>query len=368
MTKRIMVIFGTRPECIKIAPVIAALYARPTDFEVTVCSTGQHDEMLSQAMACFKIRPDIDLSVMRANQTLSQLTAALMATLPSAIGQVRPDWVVVQGDTATTFTAALAAFYEHIPIAHIEAGLRSGDNFNPFPEEINRRLVSSLSHLHFAPTLRAVEALRREGVPNEHIHLTGNTIVDALFMVRAESDAQGGVSSIVRGFAANKVVLVTCHRREALGKDLAAICRAIRRLAVRYPDNLFVFLLHLNPVVQTVPRNLLGDIPNVRLMDPLPYREVIFLLSQARLVLSDSGGLQEEAPSFGVSVLVLRRKTERPEGIEVGFAELIGVDEEVIVKRASERIEAEETMRCGPNPYGDGRAAQRIADILARVS
>jgi UDP-N-acetylglucosamine 2-epimerase (non-hydrolysing) len=196
MPKRIMVVFGTRPECIKLAPVIAALRDRPTDFDVTVCSTGQHQQMLRQAMACFNLSADIDLSVMRADQTLSQLTAALMTMLPSAMGQFRPDWVVVQGDTTTTFTASLAAFYEGIPVAHIEAGLRSGDHFNPFPEEINRRFVSALCNLHFAPTLRAVAALRREGVPEGQIHLTGNTIVDALFALRAKLDAQEAANGI----------------------------------------------------------------------------------------------------------------------------------------------------------------------------
>ncbi|WP_185966149.1 non-hydrolyzing UDP-N-acetylglucosamine 2-epimerase [Rhodopseudomonas palustris] len=373
MPERVMVVFGTRPECIKLAPVVAELNRRPGAFSTIVCSTGQHREMLDQALASFDLVTDLDLGVMQPNQTLPGLTAALLTALSAAIAQAKPDRVVVQGDTTTAFAAALAAYYARLPVAHVEAGLRSGDRYNPFPEEINRRIVASLAELHFAPTERAFQALRREGIAEATIHLTGNTIVDALHLLKARLDTPGGldrISAPVKAFGADgrRLVLVTCHRRENFGDDLAAICRAVARIARAHPDCLIVFPVHLNPNVRAQVMPLLSGLGNVALCEPVAYDDLIYLLSRATLVLSDSGGIQEEAPSFGVPVLVLRRTTERPEGVDAGVAELVGADENLIVARAAFRLGSEAgLLPVGTNPYGDGRAAVAIADILERT-
>lgn len=371
MPKRIMVVFGTRPECIKLAPVIAALKARPDDFETVVCSTGQHREMLVQALASFDLTIDIDLDVMQPDQKLPGLTALLLTRLSDTIAAVRPNRVVVQGDTTTAFVGALAAYYARVPVAHVEAGLRSQDRYNPFPEEINRRMVASLADIHFAPTPRALETLRHEGIPPDSVHMTGNTVVDALLSLRTKLDSSEGlarVSDRVRHLlsqSASRIVLVTCHRRESFGDDLAAICRAIARIAAAYPDCRIVFPIHLNPNVRTQVLPLLDGCTNIALCEPVSYEDMIFILSRASLVLSDSGGIQEEAPSFGVPLLVLRKKTERPEGIAAGVAELVGADEDLIVARAAHWLQTAPSRRAVVNPYGDGRAASRIADLLS---
>jgi UDP-N-acetylglucosamine 2-epimerase (non-hydrolysing) len=375
MSKKIMVVFGTRPECIKLAPVVAALQARPTEFETVVCSTGQHREMLAQALATFDLAVDINLDVMRPDQTLPGLTAALLTALSAAIAEAKPDRIVVQGDTTTAFAGALAGYYAKVPVAHVEAGLRSFDRYSPFPEEINRRMVASLADLHFPPTPRAAEALRKEGVPEASIHLTGNTIVDALLSLKARLDTPDGLKSVserVQKIVASShgLILVTCHRRESFGDDLAAICRAVRRVAIAHPDRQVVFPVHLNPNVRAQVVPLLGGQANIDLCEPVSYEDMIYLLSRAALVLSDSGGIQEEAPSFGVPVLVLRWKTERPEGIEAGVAELVGADEELIVARAAHWLSAEAAPLKSAivNPYGDGLAAIRIATLLGQSS
>lgn len=372
MRKSIMVVLGTRPECIKLAPVIAALERRSEAFETIVCSSGQHREMLDQTLASFGLKPHIDLGVMRPDQSLSELTAALITALSRAIGEVRPDWIVVQGDTTTAFVASLAGYLQRVRVAHVEAGLRSFDRFNPFPEEINRRLVGVIADLHFTPTERASAALRAENISPDSIHLTGNTVVDALLMLQRSLDAPAGATRVlpaVRDLTkrAKRLVLVTCHRRESFGDDLAAICRAVRRIAVAQPDCDVVYPVHLNPNVRAQVLPLLDGLPNLHLLAPVPYESLVHLLSRAELVLTDSGGIQEEAPSFGVPVLVLRWKTERPEGVEAGFAELVGADEERIVARAHALLAADTraSLRGRPNPYGDGRAGERIADILA---
>jgi UDP-N-acetylglucosamine 2-epimerase (non-hydrolysing) len=374
MTKKIMVVFGTRPEAIKLAPVIAALRARPDQFETVVCSTGQHREMLIQALDTFGLKPEIDLDIMRPDQTLPDLTALLVIRLGETIAAVRPDRVIVQGDTTTAFVAALAAYYAQVPVAHVEAGLRSHDRNNPFPEEINRRLISAIADIHFAPTPGAAAELACENISPAAVHVTGNTIVDALLTLHKRLDTPDGmalVSSAVRalGEAAQPLILVTCHRRESFGGDLAAICRALRRIALAHPRHRIVFPMHLNPNVRTHAIPLLEGAPNISLLEPVNYPEMVYLLSRAVLALSDSGGIQEEAPSFGVPVLVLRRKTERPEGIAAGLAQLVGADEDLIVKRAGELL-AQSRVAGKPgfaNPYGDGRAAEKIADILARA-
>jgi UDP-N-acetylglucosamine 2-epimerase (non-hydrolysing) len=373
MPKRIMVAFGTRPECIKLAPVVAALRARPFDFETIVCSSGQHREMLDQALAAFKLDVHRDLDVMRPDQSLAELTAALVTGFSKAISEMRPDWVLVQGDTTTTFAAALAAYYQQIQIGHVEAGLRSNDRYNPFPEEINRRFVSIVADLHFAPTPTAADALRREGIDESSIHVTGNTIVDALMALQSQLKAPDGewrISKAIREISeSSAVVLVTCHRRENLGANLAAIFRAIRRIALAHKSHRVIFPVHLNPHVRALAAPILGEVPNVDLLEPISYPENIHLLSRASLVLTDSGGLQEEAPSFGVPVLVLRLKTERPEAIEAGTAELVGVEEDRIVARAGDLLARSLGGVRHPlsNPFGDGRASERIAALLANV-
>jgi UDP-N-acetylglucosamine 2-epimerase (non-hydrolysing) len=370
-----MVVLGTRPECIKLAPVIAALKSRHGEFETIVCASGQHRELLGQAARAFDLGIDLDLGVMQPEQTLADLTGRLVAALGSTLDRVKPHWVVVQGDTTTALCAALTAYYARSRIAHVEAGLRSGDRFNPFPEEVNRRLIATLADLHFAPTVRAARALSREGVPKSSIHVTGNTVVDALLDLKARLDAPDGASIVdqaVRSIAADtKLVLVTCHRRESLGDDLASICRAIARIATAYPSRHIVFPVHLNPNVRAGVLPLLGGRANVHLLEPVGYLELVYLMARSAVVLTDSGGIQEEAPTLGVPVLVLRRKTERPEAIEAGFAELVGADEESVVARVRSHLDSDggsSTLRDRPNPFGDGRAALRIVDVLARAS
>jgi UDP-N-acetylglucosamine 2-epimerase (non-hydrolysing) len=374
MLKKILVVFGTRPEAIKLAPVIAALRAQPGQFETSVCSSGQHREMLVQALATFGIRPDIDLDVMRSDQTLPDLTAQLVTSLSETIARTRPDRVIVQGDTTTAFAAALAAYYAQAPVAHVEAGLRSRNRYNPFPEEINRRLISAIADIHFAPTESAAVALASEGISPVSVHITGNTIVDALLMLKARLDGPEGiglVSPFIRRIVADtrRLVLVTCHRRENFGEDLAAICRALKRIALAHPDHHIVFPVHLNPNVRTQVMPMLEGIPNISLLEPVSYPEMMYMMSRAVLVLSDSGGLQEEAPSFGVPVLVLRKTTERPEAIKAGIAELVGADEQLIVDRTAAWLSqpgARGRLQVA-NPYGDGRASERIVEILART-
>ena len=370
MTKRFMIAFGTRPEVIKLAPVIAALVARK-QFEIIVCSSGQHREMLQQALDTFGIEAQINLDVMRPDQTLPDLTARLVSGLSEAMAKAAPDRVIVQGDTTTAFAAALSAYYLNIPVAHVEAGLRSHDRRNPFPEEINRRLIGCIADLHFSPTAAAA-ALAGENTDAASMHITGNTIVDALRQLQLRLGTPEGIASIspaVRAFADNRrpIILVTCHRRESFGIDLANICRALKRVAAAHPDHQIVFPVHLNPNLRAQVMPSLGDTPNIFLLDPVSYPELIYLLSHAVLVLTDSGGIQEEAPSFGVPVLVLRSETERPEGIAAGVAQLVGADEELIVDRASALLSrARNAEPDAKNPYGDGFASERIADILAR--
>jgi UDP-N-acetylglucosamine 2-epimerase (non-hydrolysing) len=372
MSKRILVMLGTRPEAIKLAPVIKALRERPENFEVLVCSSGQHREMLDQALAAFNLVPDVNLSVMRNDQTLPELTATLITQITSRIREVKPDWVIVQGDTSTAFASALSAYYQRVRIAHVEAGLRSHDRYNPFPEEINRQMIGALADLHFAPTQRAVDALLREGITPQRIFLTGNTVVDSLNDLKLRLQTEEGlqlisppIQEIVSG--ASTFVLITCHRRESFGVGLSAICRAIERLAKSHPNVLFIFPVHLNPNVRAQVLPMLEQIGNVRLLEPFGYIDFIYLLSRSHLVLSDSGGIQEEAPSFGVPVLVLRNTTERREGIDAGFAELVGTDEALIVSRAASiLLQGKASWANKINPYGNGVASKRIADVIAK--
>jgi len=361
----IALIFGTRPEAIKLAPVHRALLDAP-GLQPLVCVTAQHRQMLDQVLAIFDITPDADLDLMRPDQTLAGLTARAVAAVDGWLATARPDLVLVQGDTTTVFCAALAAFYRGIPVGHVEAGLRTGDLRSPFPEEANRVLTSRLADLHFPPTATARENLRREGVPKERILVTGNTVIDALHLVlprvRRQPPPVPGLTEddLATG---QPLVLITGHRRENFGPGFHRVCTALARLADAFPDHLFVYPVHLNPNVQRPVRELLGDRPNIRLIDPLPYLPFVRLLDRARLVITDSGGVQEEAPGLGKPVLVTRETTERPEAVDAGTVELVGTDEQRIVATATRLLTdpaAYAAMARAVNPYGDGRAAGRI--------
>ncbi len=363
---KILFVFGTRPEAIKLAPVIHELASRPR-FTVRVCVTAQHREMLDQVLEAFSITPDHDLDLMRPGQDLFDVTARCLTALRPVLEAERPDWVIVQGDTTTVFVASLAAFYLDIRVAHVEAGLRTFDKRRPFPEEINRRLTSHVADLHFAPTERARRNLLEEGIPAEHIHVTGNTVVDALFYIRdryrGRWPAPAGMRPVERD---RRLILVTGHRRESFGEGFERICRALRRIAER-PDVEIVYPVHLNPNVQRPVHGLLGELPNVQLIEPLPYVSFVGLMESSYLILTDSGGIQEEAPSLGKPVLVLREVTERPEAVEAGTVKLVGTDVENIVAGVGELLDdpaVYERMSRAHNPYGDGKASVRIAEIL----
>jgi UDP-N-acetylglucosamine 2-epimerase (non-hydrolysing) len=366
---RVLVVCGTRPEAIKLAPVIRAL-AADARFTPSVAVTGQHRDLLDQVLALFRIRPDFDLDLMRPDQDLYHVTAEALVGMRDVLAEAVPDLVVVQGDTTTTFAAALASFYERIPVAHVEAGLRTGDPFSPFPEEQNRVLTSRLAAHHFAPTPRARENLVREGVPAASIHVTGNTVVDALLEIAAQV---GKVPPpLPEKLAAldpdRRLVLVTAHRRESFGRGMRGVCLAVSDLARRHPEVEFVFPVHPNPNVLLPAARILGDRPNVRLVDPLDYAQLVWLMTRAHVVLTDSGGIQEEVASLSVPALVLRDTTERPEGVEAGGLRLVGTSRTRIVQEAEQLLadpELHRSMAAAPNPFGDGRASERIRDVLA---
>ena len=368
--RTVAVFMGTRPEGIKMAPVVAALRGSD-DMACRVVATGQHREMFQQVAAQFGFAVDVDLAVMQPNQTLGALTARLMEQIDGWLENDRPDMALVQGDTTTVLVAALACFYRRIPVGHVEAGLRSGNIWSPFPEEVNRRLASPIVSLHFAPTESARAALLREGVPAASIEVTGNTVVDALVReraqqekpaVRAEIDAS--LSALLGpGWARAPMVLVTGHRRENFGEGIRQICEAITLLSRRYPDHRFVYPVHLNPEVKGHVDQLLGGLANVQLIAPQGYRNFVALMAHARLILTDSGGVQEEAPSLGKPVLVMRDTTERPEGVEAGTAVLTGPHAARIIEHTSRLLDdpaAYQAMANAVNPYGDGRASERI--------
>ena len=358
---RILTVFGTRPEAIKMAPVIRA--ARAAGLASVVCVTAQHRDMLDQMLAVFGIVPDHDLNLMQENQSPLTVAARVFETLAPVVHSVQPDWLLVQGDTTTALAAALVGYHARVRVGHVEAGLRTCDKWQPFPEEMNRRLVGSLADLHFAPTARAASSLRAEGVPADRIRLTGNTVVDALEMILQRSpqfaDARLGALS-------GRVVLVTAHRRENFGPRLEEICGAVGDLLSNFPDLTVVFPVHRNPSVQEAVQRLLAGNPRVLLTDPLPYPEFVHLMKRAALILSDSGGVQEEAPSVGTRVLVLRDVTERPEAVESGWAQLVGASRLAIVERASAWLAAGPSSLPvgGVNPFGDGKAGQRIVEAL----
>lgn len=367
LTKKILVVFGTRPEAIKFAPLIKRLQQHPM-FDLTVCITSQHKEMLQQVLSFFEIKADVDLDVMQPNQDLSTLTSVILSKLSPVIAEKKPDLVMVQGDTTTAFAGALAAFYQKVSVAHLEAGLRSDNIYSPFPEEINRKLIGSIAALHFVPTDRARTNLQAEGI-ERHVYLTGNTVVDALFMgLKIIEDKSHDFSDVFPFCTSGKrIVLVTGHRRESFGDGFDNICKAITYLAHRFPDVQIVYPVHLNPNVQEPVYRMLGSIENVYLIPPVSYEQMIWLLQQSYLVLTDSGGVQEEAPSLGKPVLVMRDVTERGEGILAGTAMLVGTSSEMIIEHACRLLEdasSYERMSKSVNPYGDGTASAQIADLL----
>lgn len=364
---KLMVIFGTRPEVIKLAPVISEARRNADDVELLVCSTGQHREMLDQTMAVFGISPDIKLAVMRDNQSLPELTARLIESLADVIAEHRSDVVIVQGDTTSAFAAALAAFYNHIPVAHVEAGLRTGNLNSPFPEELNRVMIGRIAHWHFAPTQRAEQNLIHEGVDDSSIVVTGNTVVDTVQMIRITWENEETKDQFTSYFPGRELVLITAHRRESFGRGLQQICMAIRTLCSSYPKLGFVFPVHLNPQVRTVVHELLAGLDNLQLIEPVDFQTSLYLQSQARLIITDSGGIQEEAPSFAVPTVVVREHTERSEGVEAGFATLAGTEANAIVQVAESYLqdtEIRQRLRNSANPYGDGLACQRIIATL----
>lgn len=370
--RKVLTIFGTRPEAIKLAPVVLELASKPDRFVSRVCVTAQHREMLDQPLALFGITPDYDLDIMSPGQTLAQVTARAVEGLDHVIIQEKPDVVLVQGDTTTAFCGALVAYYHQIRVGHVEAGLRTDNKFAPYPEEINRRLVSQLADYHFAPTEHAKQALLREGVAESAVFVTGNTVIDTLLWIRdrvyqARPDLPDGLADALDG---RQVVLVTGHRRESFGEGFENICDAIRQIADTFRDVVFVYPVHLNPNVREPVNRILGGHDQIHLIEPLPYAPFVWLMDRATIVLTDSGGVQEEAPSLGKPVLVMRETTERPEGIEAGNARLVGVQRERIVHELTQLLrdpEQRAAMAHVTNPYGDGHAAERIVQVLAQV-
>jgi len=364
--RKIVTILGTRPEVIKMAPVIRELRGRPSAFDQTIVATGQHRQLLDQVLEVFAIKPDIDLGLMQQNQDLAEFASRSLLALSTLFAELKPDAILVQGDTTTVATAALAAFYKGVRVGHVEAGLRSFDRHQPFPEEINRRLAGCLADIHFAPTERARLNLLREGVPGESIFVTGNTIVDALKSVRLEADFDDPrLGSLNQN--GNRVLLVTAHRRENHGRPLRLICRALKTLTRNFADIEIVYPVHLNPSVGSVVREELGGESRIHLVDPVSYRDILRLMGRCYLIMTDSGGIQEEAPSFRKPVLVLREVTERPELIEANAGIIVGTDTDAIVRAASRLLNDPleyARMTASENPFGDGRAAERIADIL----
>jgi UDP-N-acetylglucosamine 2-epimerase (non-hydrolysing) len=363
----LLFVFGTRPEAIKLCPLIRELESRQ-EFAVRICVTAQHRSMLDQVLEAFQVTPDYDLDTMRPNQTLSGLTARILEALEPVLADASPDMIIVQGDTTTTLAGALAGFYHLIPVAHVEAGLRTGDPAHPFPEEINRVLTSRLTELHFAPTARAAANLAAEGIPQARIHITGNTGIDAVLYVRdaLESGALAGSPWPCLG-PTRKLIVVTSHRRENFGDGFVREMRALARIAER-SDVQIVYPVHRNPNVLGPAHKLLGGRANVHLLEPLAYVPFVDLLRRAYFLITDSGGIQEEAPSLGKPVLVMREKTERPEAVEAGTVKLVGTDEERIVAEATRLLDdSSEYLRMTRvhNPYGDGQASGRIAEILA---
>ncbi len=356
-----MPILGTRPEAVKVAPLINLLKSQPQNFDCRVCVTAQHRQMLDQVLQAFGVVPDYDLDIMQSGQTLAQITTRALEGADKVLAEVKPDLVLVQGDTTTVLSAALAASYHQIAVGHIEAGLRTGNKFDPFPEEINRRLTGRLADLHFSPTPLAKQNLLDEGISEASIYLTGNTVIDALHQVTSAKNATKAAGKTQR------TLLVTTHRRENLGAPLEHIALALHEIVEKFPDTKIILPMHKNPAVRETLQRILGGHARVDLTEPPDYMDFVKLMESADLVLTDSGGVQEEAPALGIPVLVMRRTTERPEGVTAGTAKLVGTDKEDIVREASLLLSdqnAYDAMSQAANPYGDGNACERIAQAI----
>lgn len=369
--KKILVVFGTRPEAIKLAPLILKLKEKKKKFRVKICVTAQHREMLDQVTSLFGIKPHYDLNLIRNNQHLEDVTVRVITAVKPVLEKEKPDFVLVQGDTTSTFASALAAFYKKIPVGHIEAGLRTNDIYQPFPEEINRRLTSSIASVHFAPTKESRGNLIMEGIASKNIYITGNTVIDALFFTREiiKKRARKIPDALREVDFEKRVILVTGHRRENFGEGFKNICSALK--SVSGGKNVeIVYPVHLNPNVQNSVKSLLGNISNVKLIAPLDYFSFVYLMSRSYLILTDSGGIQEEAPSLGKPVLVMRNRTERPEAVKAGTVKLVGTDRRKIESETFKLLEKEEyylKMSKAHNPYGDGKASDRIVSIMEKL-
>ncbi|MCK9408501.1 MAG: UDP-N-acetylglucosamine 2-epimerase (non-hydrolyzing) [Bacteriovoracaceae bacterium] len=370
MGKRISFIFGTRPEAIKLAPVILAL-KNDARFAIDVCVTAQHRSMLDQVLEIFNIVPDTDLNIMKPNQSLAEITSNAIARIDGYLVNSKPDIVLVQGDTTTVLAAALASFYHKIPVGHVEAGLRTFNKYSPFPEEINRVMTTHVAELHFAPTELSKENLVREGIAESKIFVTGNTVIDALLIAKEKiAGNPPGIDGIPESFMSGKdpIVLITGHRRENFGGGFESMCNAILELSKKFLDHRFIYPVHLNPNVREPVFRLLGSSPNISLVEPLSYLPFVRLMLRTKLILTDSGGIQEEAPTFGIPVLVMRDTTERPEGVQSGTVKLVGTEQQSIVGTVSELLlndDAYQAMASAANPYGDGKATKRIIHHLA---
>lgn len=372
-TRKISIIFGTRPEAIKLCPLVLYL-KKYAELEPHVCVTGQHYEMLDQILETFDITPDFDLKLMQPNQTLSGLTARAVAAIDKYLNEAKPDLVILQGDTTTAFCAALCAFYKKIPIGHVEAGLRTGNKYSPFPEEVNRKLVTHIADYHFAPTLQSKENLLREGIMDNRIFVTGNTVIDALHIaqkkVRKNPPTIPGLSQTINQNPNKSIVLITGHRRENFGAGFQSICDAIVTLARKFPDKEFIYPVHLNPNVRKPVYRIMSGFDNIHLLNPLDYLPFVALMDKSALILTDSGGIQEEAPSLGKPVLVMRNTTERPEAVTTGTVKLVGTKKETIVDSVTTLLTDEQAynaMARAVNPYGDGKACERIVSVLRDI-
>ena len=369
---KILTVFGTRPEAIKMAPLVRLL-AEDKRFEAKVCVTAQHREMLDQVLELFEIKPDYDLDLMKAGQTLPEITSRILLELTPVLKEFKPDVVLVHGDTATTFAANLAAYYEQIAVGHVEAGLRTGNIHSPWPEEGNRKLTGALTKYHFAPTATSKQNLLNENYDPNNIHITGNTVIDALLLIKAQIENDADLNSTLASQfpmldETKKLILVTGHRRESFGGGFERICEALAQTARAHPDTQILYPVHLNPNVQEPVNRILKDVNNVYLIEPQPYLPFVYLMDRAHIILTDSGGIQEEAPSLGKPVLVMRDTTERPEALDAGTVKLVGTDIEKITRGINELLSnksAYKEMSRAHNPYGDGKACHKICDILA---
>lgn len=369
---KVLSVFGTRPEAIKMAPLVHLL-AKDSRFEAKVCVTAQHREMLDQVLELFEIKPDYDLNLMKVGQSLNEVTARIILELSPLLKEFKPDIVLVHGDTATTFAASLAAYYEQIAVGHVEAGLRTGNIYSPWPEEGNRKLTGALTKYHFAPTDTSKSNLLKENYPEKSIHVTGNTVIDALLMVKNKIDDNVSLSNTLSSHFPmldknKKLILVTGHRRESFGVGFERICEALALTAKKYPSSQILYPMHLNPNVREPVNRILKGINNIFLIEPQQYLPFIYLMNRAHIILTDSGGIQEEAPSLGKPVLVMRDTTERPEAVEAGTVKLVGTDVATITSAINELMENEdayEAMSFAHNPYGDGNACSKILDVLA---